>query len=504
MNKQISFVSNDDTQKLFNYIYQGCNILRGPVYPEEYKTYIFPLLFYKRLCDEYTREINAALTDSDGDIQYALFPENHRFQIPEGSHWNDIRSKTENIGFAIQNAFRQIEKANPRNLFTIFNDFDDAKWSNKERLSDERLKDLLEYFSALNLDDAHCTNDVIGHAYEYLIKKFADLTNKKAGEFYTPRQIVKLLVRIIDPKPGETVYDPACGTGGMLIEARNHINDDFACLRRIFGQEKNLTTSAIARMNLYLHGAEDFNIYRGDTLRKPAFISKDKLRTFDCVISNPPFSLENWGDDIWEKDQFGRDFLGVPPASSGDFAWIEHMVKSMKPRTGRIAVVLPQGVLFRTAKEDKIRRQLLELDILDAVIGLGPNLFYGAGLSACVMIMRAYKPLSKREKVLFVDASSIYKKGRAQNELLDEHVDRIFDLVSEYKDVAGFARVVPMLEILNNGCNLNISRYVDPIHKESSITMQEALDNLKISIKAAYSAEKELKKLMIREGLLSG
>ncbi len=504
MSKQISFVSNDDTQKLFNYIYQGCNILRGPIYPEEYKTYIFPLLFYKRLCDEYSRELNEALMDSNGDLQYALFPENHRFQIPEGSHWDDVRSKTENIGFAIQNAFRQIEKANPRNLFTIFNDFDDAKWSNKDRLSDERLKDLLEHFSALNLDDAHCTNDVLGHAYEYLIKKFADITNKKAGEFYTPRPIVKLLVRIIDPKPGETVYDPACGTGGMLIEARNHINDDFACLRRIFGQEKNLTTSAIARMNLYLHGAEDFSIFRGDTLRKPAFITKDKLRTFDCVISNPPFSLKNWGDDIWENDQYGRNFLGIPPTASGDFAWIEHMIKSLKPRTGRIAVVLPQGVLFRAAKEEMIRRQLLDLDILDTIIGLGPNLFYGAGLSACIMILRSYKTLNKRNKVLFVDASSIYKKGRAQNELLDEHVDRIYDLVIECKDVDGLARLVTMEEILSNDCNLNIPRYLEPIYEETEITLNEALNNLKESMEAAYSAEIELKNLMIKEGLLNG
>ena len=298
--------------------------------------------------------------------------------------------------------------------------------------------------------------------------------------------------------------DPACGTGGMLIEARNHINDDFACLRRIFGQEKNLTTSAIARMNLYLHGAEDFNIYRGDTLRKPAFISKDKLRTFDCVISNPPFSLENWGDDIWENDQFGRNILGTPPASSGDFAWIEHMIKSMKPRTGRIAVVLPQGVLFRAAKEETIRKNLLGLDLLDTIIGLGPNLFYGAGLSACVMILRAYKPLSKRNKILFVDASSIYKKGRAQNELLDEHVDQIYELVTNCKDVPGLARLVPMEEISSNEYNLNIPRYVQPVYQEDNITLQDALNNLKASIKAAYTAENELAKLMIREGLLNG
>lgn len=504
MAKGISFVNNEDTQKLYNYIYQGCNILRGPIYPEEYKTYIFPLLFYKRLCDEFTREINAALEESDGDMQYALFPENHRFIVPEGSHWNDIRVKAENIGYAIQTAFRDVEKANPRNLISIFNDFDDAKWSNKERISDNRLKDLLEHFSALNLDDAHCTNDVLGHAYEYLIKKFADLTNKKAGEFYTPRPIVSLMVRILDPKPGETVYDPACGTGGMLIESRKYIDDDNSCLGKIFGQEKNLTTSAIARMNLYLHGADDFYIFRGDTLRNPAFLSRDQLRTFDCVLSNPPFSLENWGEEVWTSDRYGRDFLGVPPASSGDFAWIEHMVKSMKPKTGRIAVVLPQGVLFRAAKEEKMRKALLKMDLLDTVIGLGPNLFYGTGLSACILVLRASKPSARKHKIFFLDASAIYKKGRAQNELLDEHVDQIYELVTEYKDVQGFCRLVTAEEIISNDYNLNIPRYVEPVVEEETITLDEALTNLQQCYEEAYQAENHLKELLIKEGLLNG
>lgn len=502
--KTISFVGNDDTQKLFNYIYQGCNILRGPIYPEEYKTYIFPLLFYKRICDEYSREIQVAMEESGGDMQYALFPENHRFIIPEGSHWDDIRARTDNIGYAIQTAFRNIEKANPRNLITIFNDFDDAKWSNKGRLSDRRLKDLIEHFSVLNLDDAHCAIDVLGHTYEYLIKKFADLTNKKAGEFYTPRPIVSLLVRIIDPKPGETVYDPACGTGGMLIESRNQINDDKACLGRIFGQEKNLSTSAIARMNLYLHGAEDFFIYRGDTLRNPAFISHDHLRTFDCVISNPPFSLENWGGDIWKNERYGRDFLGIPPLSSGDFAWIAHMIKSMKAKTGRIGVILPQGVLFRGNVEGEMRKKLLDIDLLDTVIGLGPNLFYGTNLSACILILRAQKTPERKGKIMFVDASTIYKKGRAQNELLEEHVERIYELATSTHDVQGYCRLVLLDEIRENAYNLNIPRYVQPIVEKESITLSEAIDNFKKSFAEARQAEKHLKELLKREGLLNG
>ena len=356
----------------------------------------------------------------------------------------------------------------------------------------------------MNLDDAHCTNDVLGHAYEYLIKKFADLTNKKAGEFYTPRPVVSLMVRILDPKPGETVYDPACGTGGMLIESRKHIDDDNSCLGRIFGQEKNLTTSAIARMNLYLHGADDFYIYRGDTLRNPAFLSHDQLHTFDCLLSNPPFSLENWGEEVWTNDRYGRDFLGVPPASSGDFAWIEHMVKSMKPKAGRIAVVLPQGVLFRASKEEKMRKILLKMDMMETVIGLGPNLFYGTGLSACILILRASKPASRKHKILFLDASTIYKKGRAQNELLDEHINQIYELATDYTEVQGYCRLVSIEEIIGNDYNLNIPRYVEPVVEEETITLDEALTNLKQSYEEAYQAENHLKELLKKEGLLNG
>ena len=500
---QPNFTNVYDSNVLFNLIYQACNTLRGPIYPEEYKTYIFPLLFYKRICDVYNEEIQFALEESDGDIEYAMFPENHRFIITDGCRWEDVRSKSENIGHALQNAMRGVEKANPRTLISIFNDFDDAKWTNKDRLSDERLKDLIEHFSSLVLDESHCVDDVMGKAYEYLIKKFADLTNKKAGEFYTPRPVVTLMVRIVDPKPGETVYDPACGTGGILIESRNHIGDDKLTLGKLYGQEKNLSTSAIARMNLFLHGAEDFHIYRGDTLRNPAFLSHDSLQTFDCVVSNPPFSLENWGDEIWASDRYGRNFLGIPPAKTGDFAWIQHMIKSMKPKKGRMAVVLPQGVLFRAAKEGEIRKKLLEMDLLDTVIGLGPNLFYGTGLSACVLILRQDKPANRKKKVMFVDASKTYKAGRAQNELLDEHVDQIYTWATEYRDIEGVCRLVSLDEIRKNDYNLNIPRYIEPIVEEESITIDEAIANLKQSMADAYEAEENLKNLLRKEGLMA-
>jgi type I restriction enzyme M protein len=489
--------------QLSNHLWESANILRGPVDAADFKTYIFPLLFFKRIADVYDEEVETALNESDGDMEYAQFPENHRFQIPEECHWKEVRLKTQNIGFALQNATRGIEQSNPDTLHGIFGD---ANWTNKDRLSDSLLKDLIEHFSKLNLGNKNCRSDVLGQAYEYLIKKFADLTNKKAGEFYTPREIVALMVRILSPQAGETVYDPACGTGGMLMEALHYVKahggDENLMLGKLYGQEKNLTTSAIARMNLFLHNAEDFHIERGDTLRQPAFYSGDSISVFDCVIANPPFSLKKWGEDIWESDPYGRNFAGTPPNNSGDFAWVQHMVKSMALKTGRMAVVLPHGVLFRMAKEGKIRQKILEMDILDAVIGLGPNLFYGTGLAACILVLRETKPAEHKKKILFIDASKEFKTGRAQNELLPEHVDRIYQWYADYADVEGLVRLVTVDEIRENEYNLNIPRYVEPMLVEETITVEEAVTNLKKSLADAFAAEDRLKEILQREGLM--
>lgn len=505
MSKKNSATKSTDKDKggLSNQLWEAANILRGPVDAADFKTYIFPLLFFKRISDVYDEEIATALKESGGDHEYALFPENHRFQIPADSHWNDVRTKSVNIGHALQKAMRDIEQANPDTLSGIFGD---AQWTNKDRLSDALLKDLIEHFSSLNLGNHACQADVLGQAYEYLIKKFADLTNKKAGEFYTPRSVVALMVKILAPKAGETIYDPACGTGGMLLESlhyvKTHGGDENLMLGKLYGQEKNLTTSAIARMNLFLHGAEDFHIERGDTLRLPAFYTGDSLATFDCVIANPPFSLEKWGEEVWLSDPFGRNFAGLPPSKTGDLAWVQHMVKSMARKKGRMAVVLPHGVLFRMAKEGEIRRKLLEMDLLEAVIGLGPNLFYGTGLAACIMIFRETKSKAHQNKILFIDASKEYKTGRAQNELTPEHIDKIHRLYQDYADVEGLCRVVDLAEIKENDFNLNIPRYVEPVIEEESLSVEEAMANLKKSLEAAYAAEDKLKDLLKREGLL--
>jgi type I restriction enzyme M protein len=489
--------------QLESHLWEAANILRGPVDAADFKTYVFPLLFFKRISDVHDEEYQAALAEADGDEEYALFPQNYRFQIPKGCDWQDVRAVATNVGQALQKAMRGIEQANPDTLYGIFGD---AQWTNKERLSDALLRDLIEHFSRISLGNAAAQADILGQSYEYLIKKFADATNKKAGEFYTPRSVVRLMVNILDPREGESIYDPACGTGGMLLEAIHHVKenhgDDRTLWGKIFGQERNLTTAAIARMNLFLHGAADFQIVRGDTLRNPAFFSGDNLATFDCVIANPPFSLEKWGEEVWTSDPYGRNFAGMPPGKSGDYAWVQHMIKSMAPKTGRMAVVLPHGALFRMGAEGKIRTKLLGMDVIEAVIGLGPNLFYGTGLAACILVLRQKKAKDRKNKLLIVDASKEFRTGRAQNELLPEHVERIHGWVRDFKDVEGVARVVPLEEIAANDHNLNIPRYVEPKVESEALSVDEAMKRLKESAEAAFAAEDRLIKLLEKEGIL--
>jgi type I restriction enzyme M protein len=490
--------------QLESHLWKAAWILKGPVDAADFKTYVFPLLFFKRISDVHDEEHAAALAAFDGDEEAALFAENYRFQVPEGCHWRDVRQVTTNVGQALQTALRGIEQANPHTLYGIFGD---AQWTNKESLTDALLRDLIEHFSQLPLGNKAAKTDVLGQSYEYLIKRFADATNKKAGEFYTPRSVVRLMVNILDPHEGESIYDPACGTGGMLLEAIHHVQETRGDVRRLWGklhgQEKNLTTSAIARMNLLLHGATDFRIVRGDTLRDPAFFLGDNLATFDCVIANPPFSLEKWGEEVWASDPYGRNFAGMPPSKRGDYAWVQHMIKSMAPKTGRMAVVLPHGALFRMSMEGAIRKKLLGMDLLEAVIGLGQNLFYGATLAACILVFRQRKPPERRHQVLVIDASREFKTGRAQNELLTEHVDRIYGWYRDYADVEGIARVVSLDEIAANDFNLNIPRYVEPKNEQEILTVEEAMQRLRESADAAFGAEEKLIGLLKREGLLA-
>ena len=475
--KEAKSVSLSDLQ---SYLGKAADLLRGSIDQADFKAFIFPLMFFKRISDVYLEEFAIALKDADGDQEFASFAENHRFQIPEGCLWDDVRSKTENIGQALVYAFREIEKANPDTLYGIFGN---SPWTNKQKIPDSVLIELVEHFSSKQLSNSAVKPDVFGDAYEYLIKRFADLSNKKAGEYYTPRSVVKLMVDILNPKEGETVYDPACGTGGMLIEVIEHVKraggNPQLLWGKLFGQEKVLTTSGIARMNLLLHGIEDFKIVKEDTLRNPAFFEGDKLAQFDCVIANPPFSLENWGEETWVSDRYGRNtFGGVPPKKNADWAWVQHMYKSMDSKSGRIAVVLPQGSLFRAGAEGRIRKSFIEEDLIECVIGMAPNLFYGTGLAPCIIILRATKSKEMVKKVLFINSENLYKRGRNQNTLENKDIFEIHKLYADLKSVEGLSYLASAAEIREQKFSLNIPLYVAQIQDLNQLSFKQHLVNL--------------------------
>lgn len=489
--------------QLEQYLARAADILRGSVDQADFKAYIFPLMFFKRISDVYVEEFEHALDESGGDHEFAAFAENHRFAIPDGNLWSDVRAKTENIGTALQTAFREIEKANPETLYGIFGS---ANWTNKDKLPDRKLADLIEHFSTRTLSNANVAPDVFGNAYEYLIKRFADQSNKKAGEYYTPRSVVRLLVNILDPQEGESVYDPACGTGGMLIEVIEHLKDAGGSPKtlwgKLYGQEKVLATSAIARMNLLLHGVEDFKVIREDTLRNPAFYTSNRLARFDMVLANPPFSLKAWGEVEWASDRWGRNQLGgVPPRGYADWAWVQHMLTSADPNTGRVAVVLPQGALFRQGAEARIRTHILKAKKVEAVIGLAPNLFYGTGLAACVLILRHQRPADRENKVLFINGECLMTKGRNQNTLEPEHATELLDAYRGFTDIPGRAYVADLAEIEDNEFNLNIPLYVAPAETGEEITLADVLTNLEAAHERARETRAALEAELAKWGL---
>ena len=471
------------SQKLFSHLFEACNILRGPINQDEYKSYVTPILFFKRISDVYDEETQEALETSGGDEEFASFAENHRFIIPENCHWNDVREKTHNIGSAIINAMTGIERANPKTLSGVFSSFDDANWADKSKLSDERLKDLVEHMSKIKVGNKNYSDDVMGDSYEYLIKKFADMSKKNAGEFYTPRSIVKLLINFIKPQDGDTVYDGAMGTGGMLIEAIRHMKHTQSSYGKIYGQEKNLATSAIGRMNLFLHGARDFNVVQGDTLRNPGFLKRGSLQTFDCVIANPPFSLKNWGAEAFSSDIYGRNIWGCPSDSCADFAWLQHMVSSMDPKKGRCAIILPQGVLFHGGKDGEMRQKLVESDKLEAIVTFVSGVFYSTGVSACALILNNNKPAEHKNKICLIDASNIYTPKRAQNIMTDDDIQQVCDLYADYKDVIEKCKIVTLDDIKAKDYTLSVNSYIEKKQQETidpAVVKKEFLEAFKI------------------------
>ncbi|HEY1056179.1 MAG TPA: class I SAM-dependent DNA methyltransferase, partial [Emticicia sp.] len=354
-------------QQLEKYLWGAATALRGTIDAGDYKQYIFPLLFFKRICDVYDEEFEKALKESEGDLEYAAFAEHHHFMVPKHAHWKKVRETTTNIGMSIQEAMREIEKANPETLFGIFGD---ASWTNKDRLSDETLTNLIEHFSQHTLNLKNVPDDKLGNAYEYLIKEFADDSGHTAAEFYTNRTVVKLMTMIMDPQPGESVYDPTCGSGGLLLNCALHLKEEGKEYRtlKLYGQEINLITSAIARMNMFMHGIEEFDIVRGDTLAQPGLLENDELKKFNVILANPPYSIKAWDRKSFESDPYGRNLWGTPPQGCADYAFQQHIQKSLDVNNGRSISLWPHGILFRDS-EAEMRRKMIEQDLVECVIG---------------------------------------------------------------------------------------------------------------------------------------
>lgn len=463
-------------QELEKYLWGAAIALRGTIDAGDYKQFIFPLLFYKRICDVYDEEFENAMKESGGDLEYAAFAENHHFVVPEEAHWNKVRETTVNIGLALQNAMRAIEKANPETLYGIFGD---ASWTNKDRLSDETLINLIEHYSQVKLSLSNVPDDQLGNAYEYLIKEFADDSGHTAAEFYTNRTVVKLMTLIMDPQPGESVYDPTCGSGGLLLNCALHLKSEGKEYRtlKLYGQEINLITSAIARMNMFMHGIEEFQIVRGDTLSQPAFLENDELKKFNVILANPPYSIRAWDRKSFENDPFGRNIWGTPPQGCADYAFQQHIQKSLDENNGRSISLWPHGILFRDS-EAQMRRKMIENDVVECVIGLGPNLFYNSPMEACLLITNNNKPKERQSKVLIINAVKEVKQQKNIAFLEQSHIDKIYEAYRNFEDKKGFCRVVPVEDILLKKASLNIAQYVSNVNGESQkVLLEETIAN---------------------------
>jgi type I restriction enzyme M protein len=447
-------------QELEKYLWGAATALRGTIDAGDYKQYIFPLLFFKRISDVYDEEFVNALEESDGDIAYAAFAENHHFQIPKGAHWTDVRETTTNIGLALQNAMRAIEQVNPDTLHGIFGD---ASWTNKERLSDSMLTDLIEHYSQHKLNLKNVPDDKLGNAYEYLIKEFADDSGHTAAEFYTNRTVVKLMTMIMDPQPGESVYDPTCGSGGLLLNCALHLKEEGKEYRtlKLYGQEINLLTSAIARMNMFMHGIEEFDIVRGNTLSNPGLLENDELKKFNVILANPPYSIKSWDRKAFESDPYGRNVWGTPPQGCADYAFQQHIQKSLDLGNGRSISLWPHGILFRDA-ETNMRRKMIEQDQVECVIGLGPNLFYNSPMEACLLITKTNKEASKKDKILFINAVKEVRQEKTIGFLDKAHIDKIFCAYTNFESVENFAVLVDKQYVLDKKANMAINQYIRP------------------------------------------
>lgn len=469
--------------ELKSFLWGAATRLRGQIDAAGYKEYIFPLLFFKRISDVYDEQFSGFL--AEGGAEYAgMQAEELAIRIPDGAHWDDVREVTENVGQRLVEAFVAIEQANPGEeadgriiggLDGIFGPKDG--WTNKAKMPDHIITSLIEDFSRYNLSLAACPADEMGQAYEYLVGKFADDAGNTAQEFYTNRTVVDLMAEILQPKPGESIYDPTCGSGGMLVKCLDYLRKKGEPWQgvKVFGQEINALTSAIARMNLYLNGVEDFSIVREDTLARPAFVDGSQLRKFDIVLANPPYSIKTWNRDAFMNDKWGRNFLGTPPQGRADYAFFQHILASMDNHSGRCAILFPHGVLFRD-EEQIMREELIKYDYLDCVIGLGPNLFFNASMEACIVICQKTKPTNRKGKVLFIDAKNEVTRRNAESYLEAQHINKIVEAYNNYVDVDGFSSIVDNDTIASNRAIISIQTYVTSLGGTQIYDIVESLN----------------------------
>lgn len=483
--------------------WSACDTFRGVVDATEYKDYILDFLFLKYISDvwaEHYEEARKAYGEDEERIRRRMARE--RFVLPKGASFYDLyaRRHADNLGELINEALDAIEEANKSKLADVFNvDFNNETKLGPTRDRNRRLKNLIEGFAGLDLSPSVVDEDIIGETYIYLIERFAAGAGKKAGEFYTPLQVSRLMARLVAPRPGDRICDPACGSASMLLRAGEYIeatynSHDYA----LFGQEVNSATYGFARMNMFLHGKDGATIVWGDTLNDPKLIERDALMKFDVVAANPPFSLDKWGAENAGNDRFARFWRGVPPKSKADYAFISHMVEAARTREGRVGVVVPHGVLFRGGAEGRIRQALIEENLLDAVIGLPPNLFPTTGIPVAILVFDRAREAGgaheARRDVMVIDASRDYREGKRQNALEDAHVTRIVETCRARATVERYARPVPVAEITANDFNLNIPRYIDTAEAEAEIdiaavereieTLEGELAELRLKMKA--------------------